>query len=190
LRQAKRSSVQEEIPPYHSFVYSEELLALVRAANEAATFLESFPGDAGRTFITGAVRSLSTVYSAMLRVGDTEPVFESAGEPTVTEQDWSGIYQRVARVLGPYNEFLRPAEEGEFDRSELVTHTVSEDLADVYQEIRDFIAIYSRGMEEEMNDAAWELKSRFTEHWGKKLLRSLARLHELYVKGVDPTENE
>ena len=40
-----------------------------------------------------------------------------------------------------------------------------------------------------MNDAAWELKERFAEHWGKKLLRSLSALHELYVRGVDPAES-
>jgi len=43
-------------------------------------------------------------------------------------------------------------------------------------------------MEELMNDAAWELKEHFAEHWGKKLLRSLTALHDLYVKGIDPTE--
>ncbi len=41
-----------------------------------------------------------------------------------------------------------------------------------------------------MNDAAWELNVRFVEHWGKKLLRALQALHELYVSGVDPTEKE
>ncbi len=111
----------------------------------------------------------------------------SAGEPTVTEQDWSGIFQRIAQLLGRHNDILRPAEEDEFDRSELVTHTISEDMADVYQELRDFTTIYSRGLEEMMNDAVWELKERFAEHWGKKLLRSLLALHELYVSGIDPS---
>jgi hypothetical protein len=41
-----------------------------------------------------------------------------------------------------------------------------------------------------MNDAAWELGERFAEHWGKKLLRSLMALHELYVRGIDPSEKE
>ena len=68
----------------------------------------------------------------------------------------------------------------EFDRSEMVRHTISEDMADLYQEIKDFTVTYSRGMEELMNDAAWELGERFSEHWGKKLLLSLLALHDLY----------
>jgi hypothetical protein len=82
------------------------------------------------------------------------------------------------------------ADEDEFDRSELTNHTISEDMADVYQELRDFTVIYSRGLEEIMNDAAWELKLRFAEHWGAKLLRSLSALHLLYVNNVDPSQEE
>jgi hypothetical protein len=175
-------------PDFHSFVYSEELLALVKAANETSVFLETFSGEDGKAFVSLAVRHLADVYAAMLRVRDTEPVYETSGDPVVTEQDWSALFQRIARLLGAHNEILRPAGEEEFDRSELVAHSISEDLADVYQELRDFTSIYSRGMEELMNDAAWELKEHFAEHWGAKLLRSLSALHELYVSGIDPTE--
>jgi len=180
--------MQEDQQKINSFVYSEEVVTFVRAANETATFLEELKGKDGRTFITGAVKHLSEVYSAMLKVGDTEPITEMGPELSVSEQDWSEVYQRIAALLGPHNEFLRPAEESEFDDSDLVTHAISEDLADIYQELRDFTSIFSRGLEELMNDSVWEVKVRFMEHWGKKLLRSLSSLHKLYVTGVDPLE--
>ena len=180
--------MQDENLHSHQFVYSPEMVALVTDANGYAMFLDGLDGTGGKVFIAASVRHLSAVYSAMLKIGDTAPVFESAGEPTVTEQDWSAVYQKTAMLLGACNEILRPAEENEFDRSELVSHFISEDLADIYQELRDFTSIYGRGMEELMNDAAWELKVRFVEHWGKKLLRSLSALHELYVTGIDPNE--
>jgi hypothetical protein len=144
----------------------------------------------GKEFIEQSIKLLSSVYAAHMKLEETEPLFESSSEPTVTEQDWSLIYQRISMLLGPHNDILRPAEDDEFDRSDLVTHTISEDMADVYQELRDFTSIYSRGLEELMNDAAWELTEHFTEHWGKKLLRSLMALHELYIQGIDPTEKE
>lgn len=178
----------EDQKELHSFVYSEVSVVMVRAANETVTLLEDLEGKEGRKFIEEAVMHLSGVYAAMLRVEDSEPVFETGSEPTVTEQDWSEIFQKIAALLGRHNEILRPAEEGEFDDSDLVTHSISEDLADVYQELKDFTLLYSRGIEEVMNDALWEVKVRFSEHWGKKLLRSLSSLHDLYVAGVDPTE--
>lgn len=182
--------MQEEGTPVHNYVYSSTLVEFVLAANEYCSFLEELKGEEGRTFIEDSVRHLSSVYTKILETGDTEPVFETSPEPEVTEQEWSALFQRIALILGPYNDILRMAKEGEFDRSELVNHTISEDLADVYQDLKDFTIVYSRGLEELMNDAAWELKERFAEHWGAKLLRALQALHELYVSGIDPSEGE
>jgi hypothetical protein len=180
--------MQEEMTPVHNYVYSSEMVAFVKAANHCCTFLEELNGTEGRAFITEAVRQLSAVYHSFLFTGESEPVLDSQVEATVTEQDWSALFQKISMILGPYNDTLRMADEGEFDRSELVKHTISEDLADLYQDLRDFTSVYSLGMEDLMNDAAWELKVRFAEQWGAKLLRALNALHVLYVKGVDPTE--
>ena len=182
--------MQEEGTSAHNYVYSSALVEFVKTANDCCAFLEQVKDTEGRTFILESVKHLSTIYASFLNTGETEPVFESPGEPTVTEQEWSALFQRMAMILGPHNDVLRMAEEGEFDRSEVVNHTISEDLADIYQDLRDFTSIYSRGIEELMNDAAWELKERFNEHWGAKLLRALQALHILYVSGIDPNEKE
>jgi len=182
--------MQEESSQLHNYVYSSEMVGFVSISNKFCLFLEQLKGEDGKAFIELSVKLLSDVYSGILTIGVTEPVFESEGEATVSEEDWSQVYKRISLLLGPYNDILRQAEDEEFDRSELVTHTISEDLADVYQDLRDFTSIYSRGIEELMNDAAWELREHFAEHWGKKLLRSLMALHELYIQGTDPAETE
>lgn len=182
--------MQEEGNSIHNYVYSNEMLEFVKAANACCAFLEKLKGSEGRSFLLESVRHLSSVYATFISIGETEPVFESSPEATVTEQDWSALFQKIGMILGPHNDVLRIAGEKEFDRSEVVNHTISEDVADVYQELRDFTSIYSRGMEELMNDAAWELKTRFAEHWGIKLLRALQALHELFVAGIDPGEKE
>ena len=182
--------MQNDASPLNRFVYAEETVAFVTASNSFCQFLEEASGEDGKGFIASAVQLLSKVYASFVVMGDTEPVYDSALEPSVSEQDWAAVYQQIVMLLGPYNDFLRPAEEEEFDRSEMVRHTISEDLADLYQELKDFTVIYSRGLEELMNDAAWELKERFAEHWGTKLLRSLLALHQLYIRGVDPQEEE
>ena len=182
--------MQEEGTPVHNYVYSSEMLEFVKTCNACCTFLEELKDTEGKTFIVDSVKHLSSVYASFLSTGDSEPVFDSPAEPVVSEQEWSALFQRIATILGPHNDILRLAKEGEFDRSEVLSHTISEDMADVYQELRDFISIYSRGLEELMNDAAWELKERFAEHWGAKLLRALQALHDLYVNGIDPSEKE
>ncbi len=180
--------MQDENVHLHNYVYSSEMVEFVTSANAYCRLLEKPEGVDGKAFINQSVKRLSGVYATILKIAATEPVIDSQPESTVSEQDWSMVYQRISLFLGPHNETLRAADEDEFDRSDLVAHTVSEDMADVYQELRDFTTIYSRGMEELINDASWELNERFGEHWGEKLLRALTTLHNLYVKGTDPTE--
>jgi len=182
--------MQEEGSAVHKFVYSNALVEFVKAANEYCSFQEELKGTEGKLFIATSVSQLAEIYSLFLEIGETEPVFDTPPEPTVTEPEWSALFQRIALILGASNDILRVADEDEFDRSELTNHTISEDMADVYQELRDFTVIYSRGLEELMNDAAWELKLRFAEHWGAKLLRALSALHQLYVNNVDPSQEE
>ena len=183
-------SMHEEATPVHNYVYSNALVEFVRAANECCRFLEQLKGTEGKAFISDSVLHLADLYSLFLKISETEPVFDTPPESTVTEQEWSALYHRIAGILGQTNDILRVAAEDEFDRSELVNHTISEDMADIYQELRDFTVIYSRDLEELMNDAAWELKVRFAEHWGTKLLRALSALHLLNVNEVDPSQEE
>lgn len=182
--------MQNEEVHINTYVYSEAMLAFVKAANDCCLYLEELKGEEGKEFIPEAIKHLSALYHTFLHIGDTTAVYDSSSEPAVSEQDWSSLFQRIAAILKEHNDMVRIAGENEFDRSELVNHTISEDIADVYQELKDFTSIYSRGIEELMNDAAWELGERFTEHWGTKLLRALSALHELYIHDIDPSGEE
>lgn len=167
-------------------VYSPEVLEFVRLSNAYCLLLEGLTEGSANDFIAKSLELLSGIYSLMMKLEQPTPVYEDGNEKFVTEQEWSALFQKIAQLLGPQNEYLRKADEDEFDRSDLVTHKISEDLSDIYQELRDFIELYSRGLEEIMNDALWEVQENFGEHWGVKVLNVLSALHQVYIKGVDP----
>ncbi|MFC2089272.1 DUF5063 domain-containing protein [Bacteroidota bacterium] len=175
----------EEIGP--KGIYAEEVIAFVRLANEYCIWLEALEDD-GMTFIRNAVRNLSNVYASVVKIGDVEPLMESGNEKYVTEQMWSGIFQKVSLMLGQHNSYLRIAESDEYDRSDLVTHTISEDLADIYQDLKDFTHQYRIGIEEIMNDAVWEVLDNFDNYWSEKLLQALLALNKLLVKKINPQD--
>lgn len=56
---------------------------------------------------------------------------------------------------------------------------VSESLADIYQELKDFAANYQTIDTDIMNDALVVCLRAFGEHWGQKLLNALRALHAL-----------
>ncbi len=169
-----------------SGVYASEVLEFVTLANEYCLWMEESGQLKSVQFIEQAVRILSGIYNQVLKLKDTEPVLEGGNEKFVTEKDWSDIFQKTVHLLGPHNSYLRLADSDEFDRSDLVTHMVSEDLADIYQDLNDFIRQFRQGIEEVMNDAIWEVMSSFEQYWGTKLLNALTALHQLYVNKTDP----
>lgn len=171
-------------------VYAPEVLEFVRSANAYCSWLEESDQMEPVVFIHSSLATLSKVYYNLVSMELPEPVMEGGNEKFVTEQDWSAVYQKVLHLLGRHNEYLRIAEDDEFDRSDLVTHHISEDLADIYQDLKDFTLQYRQGIEEVMNDAVWEVMDNFENYWGAKLLHALQALNALYVSKTDPAADE
>ena len=59
-----------------------------------------------------------------------------------------------------------------------IHRTVSEDLADIYQELRDFLHIYEQDFEESTAAALGELSDTFAQRWGQTVVNVLRPLHE------------
>lgn len=173
-----------------SSVYAKEVLDFVKSANDYCIWLEGLEEQNSLQFIEKAVKILPDIYQKVLVLEETEPLLEGGNEKFVTEQDWSSVFQKVLHLLGQHNSYLRLADEEEYDRSDLVTHTISEDLSDIYQDLKDFTYQYRQGIEEIMNDAIWEVRSNFEQYWGLKLLNSLKAIHNLFVKKIDPQQDD
>jgi hypothetical protein len=61
-------------------------------------------------------------------------------------------------------------------------------LADVYQDMKDFLMNYKSGNEEVMNDATFTVAENFELFWGKRLLQALAIVHKLAY--IEPDVDE
>ena len=58
------------------------------------------------------------------------------------------------------------------------TCTISENLADIYQALRNFVEVVRGGHEEALQVALYDIKEQFALSWGQKLLGALRALHE------------
>ena len=66
-----------------------------------------------------------------------------------------------------------------------VSAFVSEDIADIYQDVRNFVSVYQYGLTDQMNDALFICKQNFENYWGQKLINVLRPLHSLYYNDQD-----
>ncbi len=173
----------------NKILYSGEVLEFVRLAKDYCTLMESETEPEQNIFVQFSLYSLSGIYSSMIKIPQLEPVFDEGSEKFVSEADWSEVYRKIAACMEGNNDFLDIPAENEFDRSELITRKVSEDMADIYQDLRDFLEIYRNSPEDVMNDALWECQNNFSGSWGTKALRVTSALHKIYIGEVKTDAN-
>ena len=169
----------------HDLVYSDEVLNFVKQAGQFTGLLSADTDTDRKSFVSALLMILPAMYSAFLRIPVTEPVYEGGNEKFVSEEEWSFVYRKVLSIMGSQNEYLDIPDEEEYDRMELISRKISEDLSDIYQDIRDFTELYRNGTDEVMNDALWECRMNFETYWGKKILRVAAALHEVMFRDED-----
>ena len=71
-----------------------------------------------------------------------------------------------------------------------VTKFISEDLADIYQDIKNFVCLFQLGINETMHDAIVECGNHFKSYWGQTLVNTLRALHELEYNCNNDDEEE
>lgn len=70
-----------------------------------------------------------------------------------------------------------------------IKQNISENLADIYQPLKDFICVYQLGFDQTMNDALVICREHFAEFWGQRLVNVMRALHEVrYSKQTDTDE--
>ena len=67
---------------------------------------------------------------------------------------------------------------------------ISEELADIYQDIRDFIFVFQLGLNETMHDALAVCQENFKLYWGQKLVNALRALHDAKYNGNNEEEED
>ena len=100
-------------------------------------------------------------------------------ERFVTEQEYEDLRQLIAQQLGSDDAYLEVFVEDMRYSDEPITAFISENIADIYQEIKDLACNYQTREEAIMNDALVSCLEAFEQHWGQKLLNVLRPLHAL-----------
>jgi hypothetical protein len=88
-------------------------------------------------------------------------------------------------LLGEHDSFYEVFDPNIQFGDETVTASISENLVDIYQDLKDFVTAYSIGNEEVMNDTLSECIYHFNEFWGQQLVNVLRAVHMLVVGDID-----
>ncbi len=174
------------------YVYQQDVIEFVTVAAQTCLFLEHTSELERADFLTKVTKLLPLLYLKTTMLTQPEPELEGFTEQFVTEEDYNYVRSGVQNLLGTDDAYLEVFMDDMRYSDEPITAFISENLADIYQELKDMAANYQTANEEVMNDALLACLESFREHWGQKLLNVLRALHALWIEAPSdsPIEGE
>lgn len=160
-------------------MYARPVMEFLTIATEYCAMLEQSEGRSRGELLADLLRLLPVLYwhAQVLTPMETEGQF--LPDDKVTEQDYDYIRETVRGLLGDWDEYEDLVMDEASGREECRWVSMSEQLADVYQPLRNFVWVYQQRLEQCMQDALWAVRDSFELYWGQNVVDTLRRLHRL-----------
>ena len=159
-------------------VYSKNVIEFITVANEFCLFIEKAENYTKDDIIQYMLKICPLIYlKGALLPNAIENEFEIT-ERYVNEESWDSIYKSIHIKLGKDDIYwtLSNNETGEYIPS---MASVADNLADVYQDMKDFIMLYQKGTHAAKENAVYECRVLFETHWGIRVISSQKALHNI-----------
>lgn len=163
----------------NSLVYSKNVIEFITVANEFCSFLERAEELESADFLSRLQKLLPFLYIKASLIPEFEFEAEDDLERYVTEIDYNIIQQNVAAHTGAGDDYQEVFLPGMQFSETALTANISENVADIYQDIKELVMSFRTLSEDVMAQALYECRQNFTQIWGQKLVNCLRALHNL-----------
>ncbi|MDO9040097.1 MAG: DUF5063 domain-containing protein, partial [Bacteroidota bacterium] len=148
-------------------------------ANEFCSFLERSESLETPGFLGRLQKILPLLYLKASLLPEFEFEADDDLEKFVSEMDYNLIQQKILRHTGANDDYQEVFLSGmQFSESAL-TASISENVTDIYQEMKDLVMSFRMMNDEVMEQAVWECKNNFSQLWGQSLVNCLRAIHNL-----------
>lgn len=167
-------------------IFERNSVEFVTVAAQFCNFLENAQDMEREEFVDTALKMLPLLYVKALLLPEMELMDEDDElENYVTEESYSLMNAQLADIMGDRDDYLDVFVEDMKYSDQPVTRYISEGLADIYQDIKDFIFVFKQGVNRNMHNALAKCKENFRLYWGQKLVNTLRALHEVWSLNVE-----
>lgn len=171
-------------------IYERNTLEFVTIALEFCSFIEKIKSSDLFNFVDKATKLLPLLYVKAALLPEIESNDDLELELTVTEDMYESVRENIADLLGEYDAYLETFHPDMQYSDTPIAAFVSENLADVYQDMGNFVSLFRQGEEEIMQEAVAICKKNFKEYWGQPLLNTLKALHAVRYSADLSPEND
>ena len=160
------------------YLYSQKVIDLITISTEYCRYLEQSQNVERDEFVSVMCNMLPMIYLKMSLLGDV-PEGDGYIEQKMTEEDYNYIRSNIAAIMQEMDDFLEVhVDDFKFSEQPILC-TISENMADIYQSLRELVEVFREGYEEAMQVALHDAITEFRLTWGQELLNVLRALHDI-----------
>lgn len=171
--------------------YDRNTIEFVAVALEFCNFVETAGKKSLFDFVDKATKLLPLLYLKASLLPDVEDCEDAAPEFNVTEEMYESVRNQLATLLGEHDTYLETFHPDMKYSDAPIAAFISENLADVYQDTGNLVALFREGNEEAMREILAVCRENFHTYWGGQLLNALKALHTVrYEEEANLNTNE
>ena len=171
-------------------VFSRNTVEFVTVAAEFCAYVERANEHSRKEFVETLLKLLPLLYLKAQMLPKEEAIGEEELEDFVTEDSYEILRMTIAELLANRDTYLDVFVADMKYSDTPVTKSIAEDLADIYQDVKNFICLFRLGINETMHDAIIECKEHFKEYWGQTLVNTLRAIHEIEYNCPEEDEED
>lgn len=161
-----------------STISSKNVTEMLTVANEYCHFLEKAHQYEIKDILNYLQKILSLLYLKGSLLPNTEVKMTEANERFVTAENYEILFNELRNKFKPKDEFWA-LDHADSKETSPERHSLAEDLSDIYQDLKDFILLYSKGTQAAQENAVHDCKLFFETHWGYRLVQAQKYVHHL-----------
>lgn len=160
-------------------------LAFIALSNEFCSAIENAMEFEREDFLAKMLKMLPRIYMTVTDIDIEESNEDYYALPYLDESVYDNLRSQLAALMGEDDVFLETFEEDMKYSDAPVSATISEDLADIYQQLYNFVASVRDVDTEAINSIIITCKEDFASYWGQTLCNVLRALHSVFYNKQD-----
>lgn len=175
---------------FDHLVYSKNVIEFVTVANEYCSFVENNANLNRSQFVEKTQKLFPLLYLKISMLPSIDDQEIDTPEKYVTEVDYNYLLNKISEKLAQFDSYQEVFDDGMQFSEAAIDASLSENICDIYQDLKDFLLSYRIGTVEVMLDALLECQNNFKIYWGQKLVNGLRALHTLLYSDIDLEEDK
>lgn len=163
---------------------SKPIIEMITVANEFCHFIETCEEKSKNGILEFVNRITPLLYLKGSLLPDIEVEDPDANEKFVTAENWEIVFNMLRKKFEKDDEYwiIDPQY---INETEPLKASLSENLSDIYQDMKDLILLFQKNTFSARQNAINECKLLFATHWGYKISNIMTKVHHMLHEGEE-----